>query len=167
MYGSRRYFSGNIEIPPYSQSIPQTAFLDGGEELIRDRIKSVLNTQEISIDSQLNLATCAISSNNHIWGFVGENGQIFSLVSLLFKKEQLSKDLQEKLEQFNEQHSSIENKISFEDKINSIVSQMVTSSNSTLDYSQKTQSYYNALILKAELDSALDNQNTEKQKFKI
>lgn len=165
MYGSRKYFSGDIEIPPYALAIPQTAFLEGGEELIRERIKDVFDIVDFSLDKPLNLSSCAITTNNQIWGFVGENGKIFSLVSLLFKKEQLSKDLQQKLETFEEQNKTIEYKLSFEDKINTIVSQMATPSPSTSGYSQKTQSYYNALTLKLDLDS--ESNQIEKPKFKI
>jgi len=167
MYGSRKYFSGDIEIPPYSLVIPQTAFLEGGEELIRERIKDVFDIVDFSLDKPLNLSSCAITANNQIWGFVGENGQIFSLVSLLFKKEQLSKDLQQKLETFEEQNKTIEYKLSFEDKINTIVSQMATPSVSTSGYSQKTQSYYNSLTLKLELELDSENNQIETPKFKI
>lgn len=167
MYGQRKYFSGDIEVPPYSMSIPQTAFLHGGEEIIRDKIHQVFNIVDFSIDKQLNFQTCSISDRQSIWGFIGNSGQIFSLSSLLFKEEQLNTQIQDDLKLFNIEHSLIKDKISFEDKVNFVVSQKLESTNSNLDWYKKTQSFYSSLILTIELDCGVNNQLNQKQKLKI
>jgi hypothetical protein len=163
-YGSRRFFSADVNTSYYSQSFPAFAFPTSDEENLKNQFAEIFQVDIFNEENHF--PAYVIEDGQLIWGFSNHNGEIFSPNSIYLNDEQLSRKIISNYSSLEKDFPGITNCISRTDKINAVVAFYLLE-NIESEMVDICQRYYRNLLLKDDLLKNLGDTNIQKTRTKI
>ena len=163
-YGSRRFFSADVDTSYYSQSFPAFAFPTGDEDNLKNQFTEIFQVN--TFNEENHFQAYVIEDGQMIWGFSNFNGEIFSPNSLYLTDGELNKKIISNYSSLEKDFPGITNCISRTDKINAVVA-FYLMENTEHNMVEVCQRYYRNLLLKDELLKNLDKNNIPRHIIKI